>query len=174
MLHVGGAGADGPQHPASPSAADSPTSAPSERPAEAAAATAPIEDVQDDIARFNERNSGRRRTLWQVLEDAPVLLRRLWSDLRRGDTRMLRALIRGGLMLQLFVVVMYIVSPVRGWIRRHAGRHRTDVVFFRNIFYCTILAVLDINSAYSLTIIVSFSCRKRLVVWSWEIIETTH
>lgn len=48
----------------------------------------------------------------QVLEDAPLLLRRLWYDLRRGDTRVLGALIRGGVMLQLFVVALYIISPV--------------------------------------------------------------
>ncbi len=69
-------------------------------------------EMQERIARFNERNSGRRRSPWQVVEDAPLLLQRLWSDLRRGDTQVFGELIRRGVQLQLFVVALYILSPV--------------------------------------------------------------
>ena len=72
-------------------------------------------ETRERIARFNERNSGRRRSPWQVIEDAPLLLRRLWADLRRGDTQVFGELIRRGVQLQLFVVALYILSPVRVW-----------------------------------------------------------
>lgn len=68
--------------------------------------------MQERIAKFNERNSGRRRSPWQVVEDAPLLLQRLWSDLRRGDTQVFGELIRRGVQLQLVVVALYILSPV--------------------------------------------------------------
>lgn len=73
-------------------------------------------ETQERIARFNERNSGRRRSPWQVIEDAPLLLRRLWADLRRGDTQVFGELIRRGVQLQLFVVALYILSPVRVFV----------------------------------------------------------
>eukprot|EP00752_Nemacystus_decipiens_P002530 g2374.t1 len=69
-------------------------------------------ETLERIARFNERNSGRRRSPWQVVEDAPLLLRRLWADLRRGDARVFGELIRRGVQLQLLVVALYILSPV--------------------------------------------------------------
>lgn len=53
-----------------------------------------------------------------MVEDAPLLLRRLWSDLRRGDTQVFRELIRRGVQLQLFMVVLYILSPVSGFLLR--------------------------------------------------------
>lgn len=40
-----------------------------------ASVAAATENVSDEISRFNERNSGRRRTLWQVSD----------PKLRRGD-----------------------------------------------------------------------------------------
>lgn len=69
-------------------------------------------ETQEQIARFNERSSGRRRTPWQVIEDAPLLLRRLVSDLRRGDTQVFGELIRRGVQLHLLVIALYILSPV--------------------------------------------------------------
>lgn len=69
--------------------------------------------TRQEIARFNQRNSGRRRTPWQVIEDAPLLLRRLWCDVRAGDTRIFGEMIRRGVQLQLAVAALYIISPVR-------------------------------------------------------------
>eukprot|EP00903_Cladosiphon_okamuranus_P015138 g13997.t1 len=69
-------------------------------------------ETQERIGRFNERNSGRWRSPWQVIKDAPLLLRRLWADLRRGDTHVFGELIRRGVQLQLFFGVLYFLSPV--------------------------------------------------------------
>lgn len=70
-------------------------------------------DVQEQIARFNERNSWTRRTPWQMIVDAPLLLRRLLSDLRRGDIQVFRELIRRGFQLKILVGALYVLSPVR-------------------------------------------------------------
>ena len=51
-------------------------------------------EMQARIARFNERSSGRHRTLSQMVRDSPLLLRRLWSDIRHGDTRVIAEMIR--------------------------------------------------------------------------------
>lgn len=80
----------------------------------ALATTTGSPEIQEEISRFNDRNSGRWRSPWQVIEDAPLLLRRLWSDLSRGDTRVLGELMRRGVQLQLFVAALYILSPVSG------------------------------------------------------------
>lgn len=72
-----------------------------------------LADVQEQIARFNERNSWTRRTPWQMIVDAPLLLRRLFSDLRRGDIEVFRELIRRGFQLKILVGVFYVLSPVR-------------------------------------------------------------
>lgn len=69
-------------------------------------------EMQERLARFNERESRRNRTAWQVIEDSPLLLRRLVSDVRRGDTHVFGELIRRGIQLQLVVVALYILSPV--------------------------------------------------------------
>ncbi|CAN0178394.1 unnamed protein product [Ectocarpus sp. 12 AP-2014] len=78
----------------------------------APAATTGSPEIQEEISRFNDRNSGRWRSPWQVIEDAPLLLRRLWSDLSRGDTRVFGELMRRGVQLQLFVAALYILSPI--------------------------------------------------------------
>lgn len=80
----------------------------------APATTTGSPEIQEEISRFNDRNSGRWRSPWQVIEDAPLLLRRLWSDLSRGDTRVFGELMRRGVQLQLFVAALYILSPVSG------------------------------------------------------------
>lgn len=72
-----------------------------------------LADVQEQIARFNERNSWTHRTPWQMIVDAPLLLRRLFSDLRRGDIQVFRELIRRGFQLKILVGAFYILSPVR-------------------------------------------------------------
>lgn len=90
--------------------ADTATTEPPTAPAAASSLGSP--ETQERIARFNERNTRRRRSPWQVIEDAPLLLRRLWADLRRGDTQVFSELIRRGVQLQLFVVALYILSPV--------------------------------------------------------------
>lgn len=70
-------------------------------------------EIQEQIARFNERSTRRRRSPWQVVEDAPLLLRRLWADLRRGDTQVFSELLRRGVQLQFLGVVLYVLIPVR-------------------------------------------------------------
>ena len=58
----------------------------------------------------------------QVIVDAPLLLRRLVSDLRCGDLQVFHELIRRGFQLKLLVGAFYIFSPVRkrekGWSYR--------------------------------------------------------
>ena len=118
MLHPAAEDTSPPSAPAA-AASDSDTAAEGDAAAQAPPppprpspqATSP--ETQERIARFNERNSGRRRSPWQVIEDAPLLLGRLWADLRRGDTQVFGELIRRGVQLQLVVVALYILSPVR-------------------------------------------------------------
>lgn len=69
-------------------------------------------ETQERIGRFNERSSGRQRTLWQTMRDSPLLLRRLWSDIRRGDTRVVGEMIGRGVQLHVVIVALYIVCPV--------------------------------------------------------------
>lgn len=89
-----------------------------------AAPTAPrlgSPEIQEQVARFNERSTRRWRSPWQVVEDAPLLLRRLWADLRRGDTRVFSELLRRGVQLQFLGVVLYILIPVRLIVELLAG-----------------------------------------------------
>lgn len=111
MLH--GAAPDTPAtETAAAAAADA--AAPADAAPAAPKASSPLAspEMQRRIARFNDRNSGRRRSPWQVIEDAPLLLQRLWSDLRRGDTQVFGELIRRGVQLQLVTAALYILSPV--------------------------------------------------------------
>ena len=93
-------------------AADAPEAASQASPP-VAADNAAESETQARIARFNERSSGRQRTLWQTVRDSPLLLRRLWSDVRRGDTRVIGEMIGRGVQLQVLIVALYIVCPVR-------------------------------------------------------------
>eukprot|EP00953_Heterococcus_sp_UTEX-ZZ885_P031640 16586-Heterococcus_DN1.PRE.5 len=65
----------------------------------AKAGTAPesIAEQSRNIAAFNARHAGPR-SVRQVVEDAPVLLRRLGSDVLRGDGRVIGALLRQALV----------------------------------------------------------------------------
>ena len=65
--------------------------------AEAGTAPETIAEQSRNIAAFNARHAGPR-SVRQVVEDAPVLLRRLGSDVLRGDGRVIGALLRQALV----------------------------------------------------------------------------
>lgn len=108
---------------ATPNAAETatPSAATPVAPAAETAEVLGLAETRERIARFNERHSGTRRSLLQMIEDAPVLLRRLWLDLRRGDAHVLGELMRRGVQLQILVAMLYILSPVSGkqerWVK---------------------------------------------------------
>lgn len=104
-------------------AADAPEAASQAPPPPVAPDIAAESETQARIARFNERSSGRQRTLWQTVRDSPLLLRRLWSDIRRGDTHVIGEMIGRGVQLQVLIVALYIVCPVR-------KKTKTKNVFF--------------------------------------------
>lgn len=82
-------------------------------------------EAQARIARFNERSSGQQRTLWQTVRDSPLLLQRLWSDLRRGDAHVIGEMIRRGVQLQILIVAVYIVCPVSDFFSMYLLSKRT-------------------------------------------------
>ncbi|CAM9764344.1 unnamed protein product [Laminaria digitata] len=92
-------------------AADAPEAASSPASPPVAPDSAAESETQERIARFNERSSWRQRTLWQTARDSPLLLRRLWSDLRRGDAHVIGEMIGRGVQLQVLIVVVYIFCP---------------------------------------------------------------
>lgn len=66
------------------------------------------------IADFNSRHAGGR-SFRHIIEDAPVLLRRLWEDISSGDMRLLRPLLTHVMysyrVLVLVGTLLYILSP---------------------------------------------------------------
>ncbi|CAM9521894.1 unnamed protein product [Choristocarpus tenellus] len=72
--------------------------------------------IEEGVMRFNSRHSEGGHSFWQMVEDAPLLLRRLLGELRAGNGRIFVVMLRQGVLgyriLQLMAVVLYVISPV--------------------------------------------------------------
>lgn len=88
---------------------------------------------EERVARYNERNSGRRRRLSQVVKDAPWLWKRYNSDIARGDKRILAEMMRRGVHIHIITAAVYLMHTVRRtqsatWITKRGDVARVCVL----------------------------------------------